>query len=677
MNLIDGIETLKGVGDKTSALYNKLNIYNIEDLLNFYPRCYLNYAPYIDIKAIKVGERVAIRAYISSRVTSVKVKRFILVSMNVKDNTGMVNIVWFNSPFLKNVFKPDDEYIFVGTVIKKKGKLVMEHPEYYTVDKYKEMLHSLVPVYNLTEGLSNNMVKKCIKQVISLSDNMKEYLPMDIIEKYSLMTYKNAVEQVHFPVDYDSLKNAKRRLVFDEFFCFLAAMDCIKDGSEHIENSFRLTKYTIIDKILSNLPYDLTNAQLKALDDIKDDMSSNHIMNRLIQGDVGSGKTIIAILSMAAMAKEGYQSALMAPTEVLAKQHFDNINDMLLSYGIRVDLLTGSMSIVQKRKVYERLKNGDTDIVIGTHALLEDKVEFNKLGLVITDEQHRFGVKQREKLTMKGKDVPHILVMSATPIPRTLAIILYGDLDISVIDEMPKNRLPIKNCVVDTSYRPKAYTFIGNQVKMRKQVYVVCPMVAQSESMDVENVQDYAEELKAVLDSDVTVTCLHGKMSAKQKETIMKSFNNHEIDVLVSTTVIEVGIDNPNATVMMIENAERFGLAQLHQLRGRVGRGKDQSYCIMVCGKEDEETMERLNVLKESNDGFFIANEDMRLRGQGDFFGVNQSGDMNFGIGDIIENKDELIDASLAVKDLHSIGFDFRNIDNKKISSRIGGFINL
>ena len=460
------------------------------------------------------------------------------------------------------------------------------------------------------------------------------------------MTLSDAISLIHFPADEYHLKQAVKRVAFDEFYSFIADMHRLKKDSVTYGNDCVIACDDDVRRFIENLTFKLTDAQMNAVRDMLADMSSDHVMNRLVQGDVGSGKTIVAAVGLFAAAMSGWQGVIMAPTEVLAVQHYKELKAQFAPYGITVGLLTGSMTAKEKRLMYHDIKNGDVAVIVGTHALIQDKVEYSRLGLVVTDEQHRFGVKQRERLAEKGGH-PHTLVMSATPIPRTLAIIMYGDLDISVIDELPAGRIPIKNCVVDESYRKTAQRFIMKEVRMGHQVYIVCPMVEASEVLDdVANVTEYTEELSSTFKEqfgcEVQITCLHGKMRAEEKNKILEDFANGSISILVSTTVIEVGINNPNATVMMVENAERFGLAQLHQLRGRVGRGKLQSYCIFVSGKKDKDTMERLGVLERSNDGFFIAGEDLKMRGPGDFFGIRQSGDVMFKVGDIYNHADML-----------------------------------
>lgn len=676
MELSDSIATVKGVGEKTAALYHKLNIDTIENLLEHYPRYYLRYDQPVDIEAVRIGERVAIRATVNSYVEVVKKRTLTVSSFIAKDYTGQVKMTWFNSPYIKKSFHIGQTYIFVGKITICNYQKVMEHPEFYTEAKYLEKIKELQPVYGLTAGLSNKKVQKDVKEVGGVIHEMKEYLPLDIGGRYGLMAYSDAVRQIHFPYDYDQLEDAKHRLIFDEFFLFLLAMRKLQVYTAGITNPYTITEGEKYRSFLSGLPYALTGAQKRVLNDIKSDLMGNSVMNRLVQGDVGSGKTIVAELALLMVIESGYQGAMMAPTEVLAKQHYDSFVKQLEPYGIRVELLVGSTPAKEKKRIYQGLKEHMVDLVVGTHALIQEKVEYKELALVITDEQHRFGVRQREMLAEKGNH-PHVLVMSATPIPRTLAIILYGDLSISIMDEMPASRLPIKTAIIGADERAKAYHFIEKEIDKGHQAYVICPMVEGSEGLEAENVIDYADNLRTQLAPYIQVEYLHGKMSAKEKTSIMERYYRQEIHVLVSTTVIEVGIDNPNATVILIENADRFGLAQLHQLRGRVGRGADQSYCIMVNTSEEQEAKDRLNVLFQSNDGFHIANEDLRLRGAGDFFGTMQSGEILFQLADIYEHAEILREAESAIKYLDSRQYDYAHIDHYKLNEKMNRALNI
>lgn len=662
----DSIRTLKGVGEKTEKLFAKIGVYTVKDLVKTYPRYYNVYDAPSYIEDIIPGEKIALRGVISSPVTLKRVRQLALIICQIEDESGKLTVNWYNMPYLKKTLRSGQTYVFVGIPVFKNNKIILEQPEIFTVEDYKKQMETLQPVYPLTQGLSNKMVQKAMKQSFPYMEEIEEPLPSCIIEKYQLWGYQDALREIHFPTSKEKAKKARERLVFDEFFLFLAGIQFLKEEKKKIENQYQIPFCEEAKIFLASLPYILTDGQKLALEEMKNDLIGQTAMNRLVQGDVGSGKTILAVILLLMTAKAGYQGALMAPTEVLANQHYETLNQLLKPYGISIALLVGSMTQKEKRLCYEQIEAGKIQIIIGTHALIQEKVNYHSLALVITDEQHRFGVKQRENLSKKGK-YPHILVMSATPIPRTLALIVYGDMDISVIRELPKNRLPIKNCVVDKGYRPSAYRFIEKQVNLGRQAYVICPMVEDSETLDVENVTEYAKILRRNLPNYVVVESLHGKMRADEKQDIMNRFEKGEIHVLVSTTVIEVGINVPNATVMMVENAERFGLAQLHQLRGRVGRGKEQSYCIFFMGKNSKEAKERLKILEKSNDGFYIASEDLKLRGPGDFFGIRQSGTMDFVLADIYENTDLLKAANEAVLFLKEKGYELTSIYREEI----------
>lgn len=553
----------------------------------------------------------------------------------------------------------------------------MEHPEIFTPAAYEEILHSMQPVYGLTAGLSNKLIVKLMHQVLEEQELKAEFLPDELKEYYHLADDNYAISTIHFPATMQELLVARKRLVFDEFLLFILAVQILKGKTEEASNAFLMKPVWATEQIIEALPYRLTKAQLNAWHEIERDLCSHTLMSRLVQGDVGSGKTILAFLAMVLTVENGYQTALMVPTEVLANQHYEAFTRLIEEQGISSccpALLTGSTTAKEKRRIYGEIASGETNVIIGTHALIQEKVIYENLGLVITDEQHRFGVKQREALTTRGNP-PHVLVMSATPIPRTLAIIVYGDLDISIIDELPAMRLPIKNCVVGTSYRPKAYTFIERQVREGRQAYIICPMVEESEGVDGENVTDYTASIREIFPSDITIGMLHGKMKPKEKNQIMEQFAKGEIQILVSTTVVEVGVNVPNATVMMVENAERFGLAQLHQLRGRVGRGEYQSYCIFMQGNEEEETSKRLQILNRSNDGFYIAGEDLKLRGPGDLFGIRQSGQLEFHIGDIYQDADVLKSASEAAGEILTLDRELELPQHEILKERLHAYM--
>ena len=616
----------------------------------------------------------AVSAAVCSGVYVNSVRGRQIISVNIADQSGKFPVVWFNLPYLKKTLRKGSWFVFRGRIVRKQGKLEMEHPEIFTPSAYEEILHHLQPVYGLTAGLSNKTVVKMITQLLESVPMQSEYLPEEFRERYELADINYALRTIHFPSNKEELLVSRKRLVFDEFFLFILSVRKMKEKTEETPNCFPVKETWLTEEIIERLPYSLTGAQLNAWHEIERDLAGRRMMSRLVQGDVGSGKTILAFLAMCLVADNGYQAALMAPTEVLARQHYEGFQKLMEEQNLSFPavLLTGSDTAREKRLAYAKIASGEALVIIGTHALIQEKVEYANLALVITDEQHRFGVKQREALTTRGNP-PNILVMSATPIPRTLAIILYGDLDISVIDELPARRLPIKNCVVNTSYRPKAYSFIERQVREGRQAYVICPMVEESEGMEAENVLDYTEKLRENLSSDIRIEYLHGKMKAKEKNVVMEAFAQGEIQVLVSTTVVEVGVNVPNATVMMVENAERFGLAQLHQLRGRVGRGEYQSYCIFMQGNQ-EQVSKRLEILNKSNDGFYIAGEDLKLRGPGDLFGIRQSGDMEFKIGDIYNDSAILTKASEAADEILALDPELDLEQHRFLKERMGSY---
>ena len=655
------IKTLKGVGEKTAALFQKLNIYTAEELVSYYPRDYEQFSEPVPLDEAQDEELVAVEGRIAGNVATRHVRGLSITTFQAACEGGILHLTYFNMPYLKNSLKRDVFYVFRGCLHRRKDRCVMEQAGIYKREEYGKLTGCLQPRYSTTKGLTNNAVTKAVKQAMGLVDLSVDPLPSKIREEQGFPGLAEAVEQMHFPKDREKLLAARARLVFDEFFRFILTLRRMREENERAESVCQMIEVAQTGRLIEALPYRLTGAQQRVWEEIQADMTSGYAMNRLVQGDVGSGKTILAFLALLLCAANGCQGAMMAPTEVLARQHYESLVKLNQAYGLQIHLvlLTGSVTAKDRRELYAKIESGEADIVIGTHALIQEKVAYRKLALVITDEQHRFGVRQRETLAEKGNSrsaaeggppkkekAVHVLVMSATPIPRTLAIILYGDLHISVLDELPADRLPIKNCVVDTSYRNTAYQFIEKQVAQGRQVYVICPMVEEGESPELEDVGSYAKKLKSALPETIRIGTLHGRMRPAQKTKIMEDFEARNIDVLVSTTVIEVGINVPNATVMMVENAERFGLAQLHQLRGRVGRGDKQSYCIFISKSGRPQTMERLKILNESNDGFYIAGKDLSLRGPGDLFGIRQSGDMHFALGDIYRDAAILQSAS-------------------------------
>ncbi|MBQ9886081.1 MAG: ATP-dependent DNA helicase RecG [Lachnospiraceae bacterium] len=730
MDRSTSVGKLKGIGEKTEKLLGKLDIHTIDDLIHYYPREYEAFGPLQDISDIKPGEICAIDITVAKSAEVKKVRSLTIVNAYVTDASGMLKVTWYNMPFLKNTIKHGYKMVLRGRVVKNRYETVMEHPVIYKRDDYMALCGARQPVYALTAGLSNKVLSKAVKQALSEIKDIKDYIPAGIRKENELAELNYALRTIHFPKDEQELIFARKRLVFDEFFLFVLGIRLLKEKSSEKKNVYDISRASLSDRLIEALPYELTNAQKKVWSEIKNDLLGSRMMNRLVQGDVGSGKTVLAVLALLTVVENGYQGALMAPTEVLAKQHYESLLQMLKGCGIMLEqgygrkrpvnivLLTGSMTAKEKKCAYALIENHEADIIIGTHALIQEKVVYDNLALVITDEQHRFGVRQRELLSKKavnedyfgaedelqepvyedekqqwikearallnietgGKSAksvtesvsePHILVMSATPIPRTLALIIYGDMDISVVDELPAQRLPIKNCVVDTSYRPTAYKFIEAEVRKGRQVYVICPLVEESEMLDAENVLDYTEKLKAQLSPDIRIAYLHGRMKAKEKDEIMECFADGGINVLVSTTVIEVGINVPNATVMMVENAERFGLAQLHQLRGRVGRGKHQSYCIFINGSGSDDKNKRLEILNKSNDGFYIAAEDLKLRGPGDMFGIRQSGMLDFSIGDIYTDAEILKTAAKAAEMVLKEDHGFEREENTELGRKV------
>lgn len=658
MELSSGIGSIKGIGAKTEELFHNIGVYTIGDILLHYPKNY-DKMPRVTTAA-ELPEQfqngmesitAAVAVHIQKTPFVRSARSMQITTLQVQEAATRLDVVWFRMPYLKSTLTMGSWFVFLGKVTIKGNSYHMEQPQIFVPEKYDAMQSCLWPSYALTAGLSKNKLSQTIQKVLKELDLSKDYLPEEIRSRHKLAEYNFAMENIHFPENEEALEEARKRLIFDEFFQFILSAGLQKEQMEEIQNDFAFlpmeNEKLWADKVMEHLPYKLTGAQVRTLEEIRKDLRGKKVMQRLVQGDVGSGKTIIAFLAMLDAAQSGYQSALMAPTEVLAQQHYQTFTNLCKEHGIKIPivLLTGSLTAKEKRRAYERMELYPNAMVIGTHALIQERAVFDNLALVITDEQHRFGVKQRETLFLKGTQ-PHTLVMSATPIPRTLGIILYGDLDISVIDEVPAKRLPVKSCVVGKNSRKTSYDFIAKEIQNGHQVYVICPLVEESEGLDVENVTDYTEVLKENLPKNVVVECLHGKMKSGRKNLIMEQFARNEIQVLVATTVIEVGVNVPNATVMMIEDAQRFGLAQLHQLRGRVGRGDAQSYCIMINTTDSEKSKKRLEILNKSNDGFFIASEDLKLRGPGDFFGIRQSGLLEFRLGDIYQNADLLKKAS-------------------------------
>lgn len=672
MDNLTPIENLKGIGDKTAGLFHKLGIFNCADLLNYYPRAYDFYEQITDIKSSAPGERNAILCTVKSTPKIMRYNSKSIVSFFVTDSENVFEVKFFNAPYMLKSVKVGDRKVFRGVLRAIKDRLVMDQPKMYSPDEYSKLEGTITPVYSLTKDLSNDRISKCVNQVLNGLSLPPDYMTAEELKEFSLSDYATSLKNIHFPASYEAQYYARRRIVFEEFLYFVRIA---KEGAKeniNLKNTCRMIEVSDCKRLEESLPYSLTNAQKRAIRDIFDDMSGDYLMNRLVQGDVGSGKTIVAVMAMLMCAANGYQCAMMAPTEVLARQHYENVKSLTDKYKLcfKPVLLTGKMGAKDKREALAAIATGEANVVLGTHAIIQEGVEFKNLSLVITDEQHRFGVKQRETFKNKGNE-PHLLVMSATPIPRTLAMIVFAGLSVSVIDELPKNRVPIQNCVVNSSFRKKAYEKIKEELDKGHQAYIICPMVLDNEDYDpnLKSVEQHTKDIKEIFGEHYRVASLNGKMKPDEKTRIMENFKNKNIDILVSTTVIEVGIDVPNATIIMIENADRFGLSQLHQLRGRVGRGSDASFCILMSDTKNDETLKRLKILNETNDGFKIANEDMKLRGPGELNGVRQSGELQFSLGDITKDGDLMLlagsfyeKAADRLSDIKGNLIDFRTI---------------
>ncbi len=679
MNYNDSIRTIKGVGEKAEKAFHKLNIREVGDLLEHYPRDYDEFHDLVPIRELKEGSVMAIEGVLRRKPSVKTTSRLKIITAFVEDETGVVQVTWFNMPFLVSRLKMGTRYILRGRVGIRNGKFVLEQPQMYSKNEFYKKVGKMLPIYPLTAGLTNHQMTKAVTTAVSQCEGVVEFLPAEIRTRHHLIGYRKAVQDIHFPKNRVDYMKARKRLAFDEIFLYQAALRAIRLQNYH-ESCHVMEPKKEVEEFLGDLPFALTGAQKRVYEEIVTDMTSGTVMNRLVQGDVGSGKTVVAVLALYLAVCNGKQGAFMVPTEVLATQHYESLQKMLGKRGVRVGLLTGSLTAKQKREGKEKLTAGEWDIVVGTHAILQDNVEFQSLALVITDEQHRFGVRQRETLSEKG-DAPHVLAMSATPIPRTLALVLYGDMDLSVMDELPANRLPIKNCVVGTEYRSNAYKFMKEQMEQGHQVYIICPMVDESEELELENVTLYTEQLREMFQGIAVVDCLHGKMKPKEKNDVMGRFSKGDTDILVSTTVIEVGIDVPNATVMMIENAERFGLAQLHQLRGRVGRGNRQSYCFLITDGASETGAQRAKIMESTTDGFELAEQDLLMRGPGDLFGTRQHGIPASQLTEMIQNRSIMelafADARVYAEEDPLFGDSgHRNILNR-VTHRFGEFDNL
>ena len=641
IDLNKDVKYIKGVGPARVELLNKLGIFTLKDLITYYPRTYEDRNKPKYICECEEGEEVLIEAIVCSSITNVRLKGKTMQRLIVRDETGSATITWFNQTYLKSKFKVGDKYKFFGKVSKKRGKVMFNSPV-FDVEEKTQNTGRIIPIYPLTYNLSQNNLRKMIEAAMEeVYGKLQETLPQYLLKEYNLENINDATKNIHFPDEFKDFKIARNRLVFEELLSVQLALLELKNSYMNEEQGIKFSKQVKISEVIHTLPFKLTKAQLRVLEEIDNNMESEKSMNRLLQGDVGSGKTVIAMCAAYKAVKSGYQAAIMAPTAILATQHLENFKGILEKLDIKCELLISGITKKKKENILERLKNGDIDILIGTHAIIEENVVFKNLGLVVTDEQHRFGVKQRTKIAEKGKN-PDVLVMTATPIPRTLALILYGDLDISIIDELPPNRKKVETFAVGKNMTDRVNNFIRKQIQEGRQAYIVCPLVEENEEMDLKSVEKLFETYSKEIFPEYRVEYIHGKMRPKDKDSIMERFKNKEIDILISTTVIEVGVDVPNSNIMVIENAERFGLAQLHQLRGRVGRGEYQSYCILKFEGKSENVRKRMKVMCETNDGFVISEKDLELRGAGDFFGTMQHGLPEFKIANLFEDIETL-----------------------------------
>ncbi|MEI3162146.1 MAG: ATP-dependent DNA helicase RecG [Lachnospirales bacterium] len=670
MNSSDSIDVVKNIGKTRAEQLNKLGIETVEDLIEYYPRYYEDRSRFVPINEIEIGSVNTIRGRVLMSPEARRVRTITIVGVRIADGTGSIECVWFNQPYVKNQLIVGKEYTFTGKVIQKFGRIQMESPDYELVNADSLNTGRIVPVYTVPKKMSQKVIRGCIKDAMDTVDgSLDEYMPESIIREHNLCSREFAVRNIHFPENDKAFFKARRRLVFDELLFLQMHLLELKGNVCDKKTSVVINDFDD-SEIRNALGFSLTDAQEKVLNEIKNDFTTGFVMNRLIQGDVGSGKTAVAMISAYIAIKNGYQAVLMAPTDVLANQHYKSFCDTLEPLGIKCELLTSGLKKKEKDRAYDNIATGCAKMIIGTHALIQEKVKYNNLGLVITDEQHRFGVRQREMLSEKG-DEPHILVMTATPIPRTLALILYGDLDISIIDKLPPGRKKVDTFAVDHSYYQRLYAFIKKEVAKGRQVYIICPMIEENDKMELRAVLSYTDDLDRNILPELRVSCVHGKMKNAEKQTVMEEFAKGNIDVLVSTTVIEVGINVPNASLMIIENADRFGLSALHQLRGRVGRGSEKSYCVLVSDAKSKVAKERLKIMCQTNDGFVISEKDLTLRGPGDFFGTRQHGLPEMKIANLYKDVDILKEVQQTAISLYKKDKELKSVENSRLKAKI------
>ena len=667
---MESIKTLYGVGPERSKIFEKKGIRTVEDLLYYFPRSYEDRTHFCDIKDAKDGEFVCISATVYSPVREARIrKNFAVYSMTVFDESASLKVVWYNNRFLKGAFKTGENVLFYGKVISKGRQKELENPVYERCGK-QHFIGRIVPIYPLSEGLTQKTVASCMEQALKSVGAIEEYIPGFVRKKYGISEINYAMKNIHFPESFFDYEAARKRFVFEELFLLRLALAKRRNKNE-TETRTPFSDVECADEFINSLSFTLTGAQARVIKEILEDFTKNTPMNRLLEGDVGSGKTVVAACAMFVSHKNGFQSVIMAPTEILAFQHYETFSQFFKGTDIKIALLTKSTK--NKPKMYEMIKNGGYDVIIGTNAVLSEKLEYKNIGLVVTDEQHRFGVLQRARLSGKGEN-PNSLIMTATPIPRTLSLILYGDLDISILDELPPGRKQVLTYAQDESYRERIYSFVYKNVKDGMQAYVVCPLIEESETQDLKNAKNIFDALTAKF-PDIKIGLLHGRMKAADKDSIMQDFLKGDISVLVSTTVIEVGVNVPNSNIMVIENAERFGLATLHQLRGRVGRGGEQAYCIMIVKSDSELVKKRMKTMCESNDGFYISEQDLKLRGPGDFFGTRQHGLPEMKIADLVSDRDILKLADSAATDILDNPAAMNDFEAKILEKKVSGVI--